>query len=99
MNLAEVIDLKPKTVKSIKIYADEHNINESEVIQKALDEFFQEDYTEFWDDLYQEAVKIAKLYDKVSASLLQRELMIGYGRASRIMAQLEKDKTIEIRID
>lgn len=86
--------LKLKTIKSIKIYAEEHNIGENKVVQKALDQFFEGDYEEFWDDLYQEGIKVAKQYDKISPSLLQRELQIGYARACRMMDQLEKDQII-----
>lgn len=90
-----IINLKTKTIKQIKIYSQENNINEGQVIRKALDQFFEEDYTKFWDDLYQEAINVVKQYDKGSASLLQRQLKIGYGRACRIMNQLEKDRIVE----
>lgn len=86
------IQIKPETLMSLRIYAQEHNLNENEVIQKALDQFFDGDYSVLWDDLYPRAVEIAKKYDKVSAHLLQRELEIGYARACRMMEQLEKDE-------
>lgn len=41
------------------------------------------------DDLYDEAVKIVRQYDKASSSLIQRRLSIGYARAARLMDMLE----------
>lgn len=42
------------------------------------------------DDLFDEAIKIIKTYQKVSASLLQRRLKIGYARAARLLDELEE---------
>jgi S-DNA-T family DNA segregation ATPase FtsK/SpoIIIE len=41
------------------------------------------------DSLFQQAVEIVSLFDKASASLLQRRLKIGYARAARILDELE----------
>jgi S-DNA-T family DNA segregation ATPase FtsK/SpoIIIE len=42
------------------------------------------------DDLYEKAVAVAVQYRKVSASLLQRRLGIGYPRAARLADLLEE---------
>lgn len=42
------------------------------------------------DKLLAEAIALAKPYNMISASLLQRRLSIGYARAARILDQLEK---------
>lgn len=42
------------------------------------------------DVLLAEAKKLVVDYDKASASLLQRRLMIGYARAARLIDQLEE---------
>jgi len=42
------------------------------------------------DELFDEAVRIIRQYDRASASLLQRRLKIGYARAARIIDQMEK---------
>lgn len=42
------------------------------------------------DDLFDEAVKTVSQYNEVSASLLQRRLMVGYARAARILDELEE---------
>ena len=41
------------------------------------------------DPLFDDALEIIKIQDKVSASLLQRRLAIGYARAARLLDQLE----------
>lgn len=46
------------------------------------------------DDLYDEAVKVVQKAQKASTSLLQRRLRIGYGRAARLMDQLEENGII-----
>lgn len=46
------------------------------------------------DVLLEQATEIVQQYDKVSASLLQRRLEIGYARAARLMDQLETKKII-----
>jgi len=43
------------------------------------------------DELYEEAKAIVMKEEKASTSLLQRHLRLGYGRAARIMDQLEKE--------
>ncbi|MGH2612087.1 MAG: DNA translocase FtsK [Rhabdochlamydiaceae bacterium] len=42
------------------------------------------------DMLLSQAEEIVKKYDKVSASLLQRKLSIGYSRAARLLDELEE---------
>lgn len=42
------------------------------------------------DDLLNDAIEIAGTYDRLSASLLQRELVIGYARASRLADTMAK---------
>jgi len=47
------------------------------------------------DNLLDDSVKVIIQYDRVSASLLQRRLSIGYARAARIIDQLESLKLID----
>ena len=42
------------------------------------------------DDLLNTAVELSRNYSKLSTSLLQRRLRIGYPRAARLMDQLEE---------
>lgn len=42
------------------------------------------------DEFFMVAAQIASLYDRISASVLQRHLDIGYARSARILDQLEK---------
>lgn len=43
------------------------------------------------DELYEEALKIAYQYGKISVSMLQRKLRIGYNRAARLVEKMEKE--------
>ncbi len=43
------------------------------------------------DELYQEAVRVVCEMGRASTSTLQRRLRIGYGRAARLIDQMEKD--------
>src|SRR3990167_2290361 len=55
-----------------------------------VDDYLQEheEFTE--DELFERAKEIVQKYDRASASLIQRRLMIGYARASRLLDQLEE---------
>lgn len=46
------------------------------------------------DELYKEALKIAYQYGKISVSMLQRKLRIGYNRAARIVEKMEEEGII-----
>lgn len=46
------------------------------------------------DPLFDQAVSIVSQFEKVSASLLQRRLMIGYARAARLLDQLEEQRYV-----
>ena len=47
------------------------------------------------DDLYEEAIMVALSFENVKTQDLQRNLKIGYCRASRIMEQLRDSGVIE----
>jgi hypothetical protein len=47
------------------------------------------------DELYDKAVTIALQHDRVSASLLQRRMQIGFNRAMRLMEALSENGIIE----
>jgi S-DNA-T family DNA segregation ATPase FtsK/SpoIIIE len=49
-----------------------------------------EEEDEASDDLFEEAVAIVREMRRASISLLQRRLRIGYGRAARLVDQLEE---------
>lgn len=49
------------------------------------------------DELVEEAIEIVKPYDRVSASLLQRRLSIGYDKASKLKVIGPSDGTSKPR--
>jgi DNA segregation ATPase FtsK/SpoIIIE, S-DNA-T family len=57
---------------------------DQEAAGKASDDVFEE-----WDDLFRQAAEVCIQHEQGSTSLLQRRLRIGYGRAARIVDQLE----------
>jgi DNA segregation ATPase FtsK/SpoIIIE, S-DNA-T family len=46
------------------------------------------------DDLYEQAVELVSQHTRVSTSLLQRRLKIGYNRAARLMELLEENSVV-----
>ena len=72
-----------KTLGEPEYFADFKNYNdEEEILDKT------EDYD---DELYKEALKIAYQYGKISVSMLQRKLRIGYNRAARLVEKMEEE--------
>ena len=62
-----------------------------------VDEFgnnVQEDDTPDRDDMFNKALELAHSHRKLSTSLLQRRLRIGYPRAARLMDQLEEEGVV-----
>jgi DNA segregation ATPase FtsK/SpoIIIE, S-DNA-T family len=57
---------------------------DQEAAGSVTDEVFEE-----WDDLFRQAAEVCIQHEQGSTSLLQRRLRIGYGRAARIVDQLE----------
>jgi S-DNA-T family DNA segregation ATPase FtsK/SpoIIIE len=47
------------------------------------------------DDLFETAKQLAAFHQRVSASMLQRELKVGYARAARLIDMLEESQIIE----
>ena len=68
---------EPEYLADFKNYDDEEGILEK-----------TEDYD---DELYEEALKIAYQYGKISVSMLQRKLRIGYNRAARLVEKMEEE--------
>jgi len=71
-----------KTLGEPEYLADFKNYDDEEVILEK---------TEDYDELYEEALKIAYQYGKISVSMLQRKLRIGYNRAARLVEKMEEE--------
>ncbi len=56
-------------------------------------------YLDFDDPLYKDAIEIVKKERKASASYLQRRLKIGYNRAARMIEKMEEEGLISDLID
>jgi len=71
------------------IYLADLSLAEDEKEEEAILNTGDED-----DELYQEALKIAYQYGKISTSMLQRRLRIGYNRAARLVERMEREGII-----
>lgn len=59
-----------------------------------LSVYKQTDMLRSFDELYCDALNAIVKHKKVSTSILQKELCIGYGRAARMMDKMEEDGLI-----
>lgn len=82
-----------KVVEYLKSFGEPDYLADLSVTQ----EDSEEDLTSiesFDDELYKEALKIAYQYGKISTSMLQRKLRIGYNRAARLVEKMEEEGII-----
>ena len=59
------------------------------ISEEEVDELSSEQEYDDTDELFKNAIDLANSNGKLSTSLLQRKLRIGYPRAARLMDQLE----------
>uniref|UniRef100_A0A832GKE9 DNA translocase FtsK n=1 Tax=Caldimicrobium thiodismutans TaxID=1653476 RepID=A0A832GKE9_9BACT len=82
-----------KVVEYLKAFGEPDYLADLSVTQEDSNEDLTS--TESFDDeLYKEALKIAYQYGKISTSMLQRKLRIGYNRAARLVEKMEEEGII-----
>lgn len=69
----------------------DESITANETAGQKLTGIPDSDFSDFDDDLYEEAYKLVIETRKASASLLQRRLKVGYARAARLIDLLEEN--------
>jgi S-DNA-T family DNA segregation ATPase FtsK/SpoIIIE len=84
-----------KIVEYLKAYGKpEYLIDFTEFEEEEEEEFSSGESEDQEEDLYKEALKIAVQEGKISVSMLQRRLRIGYNRAARLVERMEKEGII-----
>jgi S-DNA-T family DNA segregation ATPase FtsK/SpoIIIE len=63
-------------------------------VQKAAEEAEDEESDRSRDPLFQRALSLAQEHQRISTSMLQRRLRIGYPRAARLMDELEDEGVV-----
>ncbi len=80
LNIAEFIAKQAKPSYELEIHQQ---------LQKPVADFEEEGGFDEDEDLIQQCIEVIRSEQKASVSLLQRRLRLGYGRAARIMDELE----------
>jgi DNA segregation ATPase FtsK/SpoIIIE, S-DNA-T family len=89
--MKRTFNIATNRIKAVTNFALETDISVDQAIQNALDDYLDIGYEKDFEEIYKKAIKLIQNYERTSASLLQRELQIGYARALRVLGLLEKD--------
>jgi DNA segregation ATPase FtsK/SpoIIIE-like protein len=80
-----LINLNNKTFKAILHYSKENNKSIEQSTEEAINDFLDPGYEQDLDELINKSQELAQTYKNINASLLQRELGVGYARALRLL--------------
>ncbi len=83
-----------RIVEYLKTVAPAEYTVDIESIEDEAEGFDLEGGTDADDELYKEALRIAYSQGKISVSMLQRKLRIGYNRAARLVERMEEEGII-----
>lgn len=84
------ITLREESMEIVGDFAKMYGVSPDEIIQECIDERLGEVDEDGKDPLFEEAVEIIMSHKEISASFLQRKLVLGFNRASVLLKQLEE---------
>jgi len=80
-----------RVVEYLKAFGEPEYLADLSTLEEEEKEFGESAFESEDDELYKEALRIAYQYGKISVSMLQRKLRIGYNRAARLVEKMEEE--------
>ncbi len=80
-----------RVVEYLRAQGEPEYLADFEALEEDSEDLLGAPEDEADDELYREAVKIAMQQGKISVSMLQRRLRIGYNRAARLVERMEEE--------
>ena len=80
-----------RVIEFLRAQGEPEYLADFEALEEESDEALEALEEAQEDELYREAVKIAMQQGKISVSMLQRRLRIGYNRAARLVERMEEE--------
>jgi len=80
-----------RVVEYLKAFGEPEYLADLSALEEEEKKFEESAFDSEDDELYREALRIAYQYGKISVSMLQRKLRIGYNRAARLVEKMEEE--------